>query len=63
MKSNLHVAYIVSHYPHKAFGHDGGIGTSVYTLVEKLRKSNVQVSVFVYGQKEKFIIEEENVTI
>lgn len=63
MKPDLHVAYIVSHYPHKAFGHDGGIGTSVYTLVEKLRKSNVQVSVFVYGQKEKFIIEEENVTI
>lgn len=63
MKTDLHVAYIVSHYPHKAFGHDGGIGTSVYTLVEKLRKSNVKVSVFVYGQKEPFIIEEENVTI
>lgn len=63
MKPNLHVAYIVSHYPHKAFGHDGGIGTSVYTLVEKLRKSNVQVSVFVYEQNKEFTIEEENVTI
>ncbi|AWK02974.1 glycosyltransferase family 1 protein [Flavobacterium crocinum] len=63
MNTNLHVGYIVSHYPHKAFGHDGGIGTSVYTLVEKLRKSNVQVSVFVYGQKESFVIEEENVTL
>lgn len=63
MKPKLHVAYIVSHYPHKAFGHDGGIGTSVFTLVEKLRKSNVQVSVFVYGQKEEFVIEEENATI
>ncbi|WP_286965781.1 glycosyltransferase family 4 protein [Flavobacterium sp. UBA4854] len=63
MKPNLHVAYIVSHYPHKAFGHDGGIGTSVFTLVERLRKSNVQVSVFVYGQQEEFVIEEENVTI
>jgi len=63
MKTDLHVAYIVSHYPHKAFGHDGGIGTSVYTLVEKLRKSNVKVSVFVYGQEKTFIIEEENVTI
>jgi len=63
MKTDLHVGYIVSHYPHKAFGHDGGIGTSVYTLVEKLRKSNVEVSVFVYGQKENFVIEEENITI
>jgi len=63
MDVNLHVAYIVSHYPHKAFGHDGGLGTSVYNLVEKLRKSNVRVSVFVYGQKGEFILEEENVTI
>lgn len=63
MDVNLHVAYIVSHYPHKAFGHDGGLGTSVYNLVEKLSKCNVRVSVFVYGQKDEFIIEEENVTI
>lgn len=63
MDVNLHVAYIVSHYPHKAFGHDGGLGTSVYNLVEKLRKCNARVSVFVYGQKDEFILEEENVTI
>ncbi|TDO77478.1 glycosyltransferase involved in cell wall biosynthesis [Flavobacterium chryseum] len=63
MVTDLHVAYIVSHYPHKAFGHDGGLGTSVYNLVEKLRTSGVQVSVFVYGQKQEFILEEENVTM
>jgi len=63
MTSKLHVAYIVSHYPHKAFGHDGGLGTSVYNLVEKLRMSNVQVSVFIYGQKNEFVLEENNVTL
>jgi glycosyltransferase involved in cell wall biosynthesis len=63
MAAKLHVAYIVSHYPHKAFGHDGGLGTSVYNLVEKLRMSDVQVSVFVYGQKNEFVLEENNVTI
>jgi len=63
MRPNLHVAYIVSHYPHNAFGHDGGIGTSVFTLAEKLKEFNVQVSVFVYGQKEEFVIKEENTTI
>lgn len=63
MKPDLHVAYIVSHYPHNAFGHDGGIGTSVFTLAEKLKEFNVQVSVFVYGQKEEFVIEEKNTTI
>jgi len=63
MAAKLHVAYIVSHYPHKAFGHDGGLGTSVYNLVEKLRISDVQVSVFVYGQKNEFVLEENNVTL
>ncbi|GAA3779752.1 glycosyltransferase family 4 protein [Flavobacterium ginsengiterrae] len=63
MIPNLHLGYLVSHYPHKAFGHDGGIGTSVYTLVEKLRQSNITVSVFVYGQKQDFLIEEKNLTI
>ncbi len=59
----MHVAYIVSHYPHKAFGHDGGLGTSVYNLVEQLKKRDILVSVFVYGQKSDFFIEEENSTI
>jgi len=63
MALKLHIAYIVSHYPHKAFGHDGGLGTSVYNLVEKLNTLGHKVSVFVYGQKEEFILEEENVTI
>jgi glycosyltransferase involved in cell wall biosynthesis len=63
MNNQLHVGYIVSHYPHEAFGDDGGLGTSVYTLVEKIRKKNCRVSVFVYGQKKTFIIQEENLTL
>lgn len=63
MALKLHIAYIVSHYPHKAFGHDGGLGTSVYNLVQKLNLLDYKVSVFVYGQKKEFILEEENVTI
>ncbi|MFH6994840.1 glycosyltransferase family 4 protein [Flavobacterium sp. FlaQc-48] len=63
MAVKLHVAYIVSHYPHKAFGHDGGLGTSVYNLVEKLNVLDIKVSVFIYGQKKEFILEEDNVTI
>lgn len=63
MKNQLHVAYLVSHYPHMAFGDDGGLGTSVYTLVEKIRRKNCYVSVFVYGQKKEFEIKEENLTI
>lgn len=60
MVLKLHIGFIVSHYPHKAFGHDGGLGTSVYNLVEKLKLSGIKVSVFVYGQDKEFIIEEGN---
>lgn len=63
MKTQMHIAYIVSHYPHKAFGQDGGLGTSVYNLVEQLRKFDILVSVFVYGQKSNFVIQEGNATI
>ena len=63
MDNQLHIGYIVSHYPHQAFGHDGGLGTSVYNLVERIRRKNVRVSVFVYGQNEDFVIQEENLTI
>jgi len=63
MDNQLHIGYIVSHYPHQAFGHDGGLGTSVYNLVERIRRKNVKVSVFVYGQNEDFVIQEENLTI
>lgn len=62
MAQKLHIAYIVSHYPHKAFGHDGGLGTSVYNLVEKLNMLDHKVSVFVYSQKKEFILEEGNIT-
>lgn len=63
MQDKLHIAYVVSHYPHEAFGDDGGLGTSVYTLVEKIRKKDCYVSVFVYGQKKAFEIKDENLTI
>ncbi len=63
MKKQLHIAYIVSHYPHEAFGDDGGLGTSVYNLVEKIRRKDCYVSVFVYGQKKAFEIHEDNLTL
>ncbi|GLB50847.1 glycosyltransferase family 4 protein [Neptunitalea lumnitzerae] len=62
MAALSHVGYIVSHYPHKAFGHDGGLGTSVYNLVENLSEK-IKVSVFVYGQQKDFVITEGNQTL
>ncbi|WP_417887315.1 glycosyltransferase family 4 protein [Zunongwangia sp.] len=57
-----HIGFIVSHYPHLAFGHDGGLGTSVYNLVQSL-KTKFEVSVFVYGQEKYFEIVETNMKI
>lgn len=57
-----HIGYILSHYPHRAFGHDGGLGTSVYNLVQCL-KVNYKISVFVYGQQKYFEVQEDNVNM
>ncbi|GLB52053.1 glycoside hydrolase [Neptunitalea chrysea] len=62
MTKLTHVGYIVSHYPHEVFGHDGGLGTSVFNLVEMLSQK-IKVSVFVYGQEKNFEIKEGNHTI
>ena len=59
----MHIGFIVSHYPHKAFKQDGGLGTSVFNLVNALNNKGVRVSVFVYGQKTEFTITEENCTM
>lgn len=59
----FHIGYIVSHYPHPAFGNDGGLGTSIYNLVEQIRKEDIRITVFVYGQKENFELHEENVSM
>lgn len=57
-----HIGFILSHYPHSAFGHDGGLGTSVHNLVQSLKKK-FEISVFVYGQEKYFEIAETNVKI
>lgn len=56
----MHLGFITSHYAHKRFKHDGGIGTSIFNLVNALNKKGIVTSVFVYGQKEDFIVKENN---
>lgn len=59
----MHIAFLTPEYPHPSVSHAAGIGTSIKNLVEALVKKGVQVSVFVYGQKEGAIFEEAGVTI
>ncbi len=59
----MHIGFIVSHYPHKAFKQDGGLGTSVFNLVNALNKKGIKVSVFVHGQKTDFTLTEDHITM
>ncbi len=59
----MHIGYIVSHYPHEAFKQDGGLGTSVFNLVNALNKKNIKVSLFNYGQDKNFKLQEQNITM
>jgi glycosyltransferase involved in cell wall biosynthesis len=59
----MHIAFLTPEYPHERVQHAAGIGTSIKNLVLALVKKEVTVSVFVYGQKEDAILEEEDLKI
>jgi glycosyltransferase involved in cell wall biosynthesis len=59
----MHIAFLTPEYPHERVQHAAGIGTSIKNLVVALVKKGVKVSVFVYGQKEDAIFQEEGVKI
>ncbi|WP_281324253.1 glycosyltransferase family 4 protein [Flavobacterium sp. IMCC34518] len=59
----MHIAFLTPEYPHEHVKHAAGIGTSIKNLVLALVKEGVTVSVFVYGQKEYAVFQEEGITI
>jgi glycosyltransferase involved in cell wall biosynthesis len=59
----MHIAFLTPEYPHERVQHAAGIGTSIKNLVVALVKEGVTVSVFVYGQEEQAILQEEGVKI
>lgn len=59
----MHIAFITPEYPHQLVSHAAGIGTSIKNLVMALAKKGIVVSVFVYGQKEEAVFEEDGVKI
>lgn len=59
----MHIAFLTPEYPHLRVQHAAGIGTSIKNLVVVLAKKEVKVSVFVYGQKEDAVFEEDGVKI
>lgn len=59
----MHLAFLTPEYPHERVAHAAGIGTSIKNLVVALSKNGIQVSVFVYGQREAAIFHEDAVKI
>jgi len=59
----MHIAFLSSEYPHPKLNRTGGLGTSIRNLALELQKSNVEVSIFVYGQDNDEVIDEAGITI
>ena len=59
----MHIAFLTPEYPHLRVHNAAGIGTSIKNLVMVLVKKGVKVSIFVYGQKENAVFEEDGVKI
>lgn len=57
----MNIAFLTPEYPHAKIAHAAGLGTSIKNLVQALSKKDVNVTVFVYGQKKEEFFEEEGV--
>lgn len=59
----MHIGLITSEYPHPKVLYAAGIATSIKNLAVTMVKKGVEVSVFVYHQKENAVLEDQGVTI
>jgi glycosyltransferase involved in cell wall biosynthesis len=59
----MHIAFLISEYPHEKVLHAAGIGTSTKNIVCELVKQGVQVSIFIYGQQNETVFVEDGIKI
>lgn len=57
------VGFITPEYPHPSVRHTGGLGTSLGNLLPKLKESGLDVVVFVYGQDNDEVLNQEGLRI
>ena len=57
----MHLAFLTSEYPHPRTGPAAGIGSSIKNMVTELVKREVQISVFIYSQKENAVFTEGSI--
>ncbi|MDR5589685.1 glycosyltransferase family 4 protein [Christiangramia sp. SM2212] len=59
----MHLAFLTPEYPHSQSTPSGGLGTSIKNLAEQLAKSNIQVTIFIFGQEKDFIVKENSINL
>lgn len=59
----MHIGFLTPEYPHPRVGQAAGIGTSIGNLTLSLAQRGIQVSVFVYGQKEDAVFTENGIRV
>ena len=57
----MQVAFLTSEYPHPFSTSSGGLGTSIKNMVVALVEREVNVTIFIYGQKQDKIFTEEGI--
>lgn len=57
----MHIAFLTPEYPHAKVKHSGGLGTSIKNLVVALVEKGISVTVFIYGQPQATVFEENGV--
>ncbi|SHG44974.1 Glycosyltransferase involved in cell wall bisynthesis [Salegentibacter echinorum] len=57
----MHIAFLTPEYPNPATGNSGGLGTSIKNLATSLVTQNIEVSVFIYSQKEDSSFKENGI--
>ena len=58
----MHIAFLTPEYPHAKVKHSGGLGTSIKNLVVALVEKGINVTVFIYGQPQAAVFEENGVS-
>ena len=59
----MHIAFLTPEYPHQKIVDAAGIGTSIKNLTVALTQKGQQVVIFVYGQNENLVFNENGVEI
>jgi glycosyltransferase involved in cell wall biosynthesis len=59
----MHIAFLTPEYPHSKALTAAGIGTSIKNLAHSLVKNGCKVTIFVYGQDNQLVEEQEGITI